>query len=30
MLSSVTLTPVIADRNPFNATLILHTHLVLT
>jgi hypothetical protein len=28
MLSSATLTPVTADRNPFNATLILHTHLV--
>jgi hypothetical protein len=27
MLSSATLTRVTADRNPFNATLILHTHL---
>jgi hypothetical protein len=27
MVSSATLTPATADRNPFNATLILHVHL---
>jgi hypothetical protein len=27
MFSSATLTPATADRNPFNATLILHVHL---